>query len=108
MILKDDKGNIFNVEAVIAHEDSPKQLKLLCKALYNKLIETEDELNLAIDCTEDSGVDWGEILEERGWRQVMSLSDELRGLYVVIRWYAQVFKYIYLKVYKVNLGGIWL
>jgi hypothetical protein len=66
MILEDDKGNIFNVEAVIAHEDSPKELKLLCKALYDKLIETEDELDSAIECIENSGVDWSEIREGIG------------------------------------------
>lgn len=63
MILEDDKGNIFNVEAVIEYEDNPEELKLLCKALYKRLNEVEEEFDMAIECIENSGVNWSEIRE---------------------------------------------
>lgn len=62
MILEDD-GVRHYVENVLEHSTDSKELKSLCKALYQRLHETEMELDMAIECIENSGVDWSEIRE---------------------------------------------
>ena len=53
MVLEDDKGNIFNVEACLEYEDEARELKLLAKALYSKLKAYEAELDIIYEWSED-------------------------------------------------------
>ena len=61
MILEDKFGNVFNVEAVLRGEQCPDELQALSKALLQKVEGLEEELESAINCIEESGVDWEEM-----------------------------------------------
>lgn len=48
MIIEDTKGNLFDVEAVLAHERDPTELKLLANCLYEKLCALRAEVEIDI------------------------------------------------------------
>lgn len=48
MIIEDTKGNLFDVEATLAHEHDPEKLKLLAYCLYEKLCALRAEVEIDI------------------------------------------------------------